>query len=613
MVPDGQSRRMLLDYGYQSKDVPSLTFSDSVRSPGDSSFVEVVRGGVTEFRSEQRVRFAPNAVYDVFTLSKLGEPTVLDSVLITNANAALTTLPVAQVRLVNLIPDTSRTFEIRLGCPNGGVLTRGVVPFGVASLYSEVFPGLQVFSILENRSGVQTVLGTYQAVLSERVPYSVIVYRDAASDKAQLLFIQESDLTSNAERAFVPVVERTADLRVVNIANTSVDVVLASSGKVLAKGLGTMTVSAASTAVTCESDRADVFRALYADGRNAEDSTSLAVRGKFTVYTADSAGSARMIITPTIQRPFGSVGKAVVRVVNVSSTAGPVVVSLGARSDATAQNGIAAGYSIARNIAFGSTSEPTAVAPGLLPLSVTTSTTPTTIIDVARAVVEADKTYDLVVYTKDGKVNAALLEQETSSTSLTPLDEGVFVKVMNGSSRQPSVPLQVGAVLPSGTLFYGNSIATTLPVGSIPYVVGNASGFLTTRSGERTLAVYAEGNSQPQLLQITTPPLIPQMGLTKRRVINATEDVAVVSASVDSIPTVSGEGDHLAVGVAYGGVSPVSVSDLNRRGTYYFYNAATLEKLYTLPMQIAPMGNNYSFVVVGRAETGYEVIVSQEY
>jgi hypothetical protein len=127
------------------------------------------------------------------------------------------------------------------------------------------------------------------------------------------------------------------------------------------------------------------------------------------------------------------------------------------------------------------------------------------------------------------------------------------------------------------------------------------------------MLLYAEGGGTPGIITITTPPLLPQAGITRRRVINATEDIAGVSISIDSIPGVSGAGEHLATNVAFGTASDVSVTNLDRRGTYYVYDAATRAQMYTLPVQLAPLGSNFSLIVVGRKETGYEVIVTQEF
>ena len=125
----------------------------------------------------------------MFTLSAINQPAVFDTVLITNANAALTTVPVAQVRVVDLIHDTTRTFDVRIGCPNGLPLTSVPVRFPQASLYREVYPGLVVFSISETKNGIPNVVGTYETILSERKVYSIILYRDATSEDVLILFL----------------------------------------------------------------------------------------------------------------------------------------------------------------------------------------------------------------------------------------------------------------------------------------------------------------------------------------------------------------------------------------------------------------------------------------
>jgi hypothetical protein len=613
MVADGKSRKLLLEYGYQSKDVGQFRFSDSVRSPGDSSFIEIVEGGRTELRTARRVPFAPNAVYDVYTLPAIGDPAVFDTILVTNANSALTTVPVAQVRVVNVLPDTARTYEVRVGCPNGTPLTRIPVRFGTTSAYSEVYPGLAVFSVIETTNGVSTVLGTYEAFLGERRAYTILVYRDVPSPNAILMFYEEGDLTTGAERSLTPVSTRTANVRVVNVSTVSVDVALASSSLTIARGVSPSRVSSMTTAPSCTSEQADRFEATYADGRTAVDSTSLSVSGNYTVITTDTGSAGRLVITPSIQRPFSSGGKAVIRVVNASPKAGSIVVSIGARSDATVQGGISAGQTIARNVGFDAMSDPIAVNAGVVPITVTTSAGPTTILTTGRSTLEADRSYDLIVFEREGSTVAAVLEEGVVSTALEPISDGVFTRIVNGSSQRTTIDISVGDVLPTGTLYPGSSVATVLNVGSVPYRINTVDGTLSTRKGERTLVVAATRGGTPTVIDITTPPLTPQLGQTSRRVVNATDDIPSVSASIDSIPSVSGDGEHLARNVDVGTASTPYVTTLDRRGTYYFYDAATRTQLYTLPVQLAPLGNNYTFIIVGRKDTGYEVLVSQEF
>jgi len=487
------------------------------------------------------------------------------------------------------------------------------VNFRQASLYSEVYPGVAVFSVSGIKENVSSVIGTYQTILGERKAYSLIIYRDAVSPDALFLFIEEGDLTKNAERPFISVETRTADVRVINLSSSGIDVSVVNTGQTLASGLPTGQIGPVSTVPTCEGDRADVFKAIFSGGQTAEDSTSLTVRGKFSIITADSADAGRMIVTPTIQRPFGSVGKSVIRVINASSSSRSIVVSLGARSMPSAPNGIVAGFSIARDVLFGRYSQPVSIESGLLPVTVTTSSSPTIVFDVTHANVLPDKNYDLIIYDEGSTIRTALVEDDQASLAVNPLFEAVFLRLVNGSVKQPSVPIQVGLNLPSGTIFYRNSIATTLPVGTVPYNINGVLGNFVFVNDQRTLAIYADGGGSPNVIQISTPPLTPVSGFTSRRVVNATEDLRLVSVCIDSVPKVSGIGDHLAKDVAYGTTSAVSTSDRDSRRTYYVYDSETLAKLYTFPEQLAPMGNNYTFIVVGSKESGYEVIVSQEF
>ena len=519
MIPDGTPRRLVLEQGFQSAEVLPLMFSDSVRSPGDSSFIEIYAGGTREFRSGMRARFVQNAVYDVFTLAQVGRPTVFDTVLVTNANAALTTVPVAQVRLVNLIPDTSRLFDVRLGCPSGTSLVRNAVPFGQASLYTEVYPGPTVFSIIDIRNQQPTVVGTFECQLSERTPYCIVIYRDATSDDALIMFIQEDDFTRQASRSFVPIEARTADVRVLNLSRSSARVTLPRTSTTVASGLAQRTSSAFVPVPTCETERPDVVVTTLGDGREVVDSTSLVVRGTYTVYASDSGASAAMVITPGIQRPFGSSGHGVIRVVNTSTIAPNVVVSVGARTDATAQSGIVAGSTVARDVRLGTYSVPVAVRSGTVPITVTTSARPTRIIDLTTLQIEPDKNYDLVVFDDNGEAQTMLIEERQAAGPLEKLEEGALVYVINGSSRKTTAPLRLGSVIAAGSIFPGNSVASTLPVGPVSYSFGGIDATLTTRNGERSMLIYAEGGGSPNIITVATPPLLPQLGTTRRRVI----------------------------------------------------------------------------------------------
>ena len=529
LVPDAQPRKLVMEQGFQTALVLPGMLSATVQSPGDSSLLQVFTGSTASFTTEKRQQFTRNSVYDVYAIASPKSPLVLDTVFVSNANASLLTLPVAQVRVTNTIPDSTRSFDVRLGCPNGTALTISSVPYAQSSLYREVLPGNAVFSVLEQRvvNGVptNTVLGTYEAQLQERGAYAIIMYQDASGDASRIMFVAQEDTTANATRAFTPVSARDAFVRVINLHGSAATVSLPSAGTELVRGLSTGAISGYTTVGTCKSDAADVFQVQYADGKTSTDSVALTVRGRYTVLTTDSADQARAIIVPPLQRPFGSTGKAVVRIIHASPTAGSLVVSVGSRTTATTGSAIAPGQTLARDVRFDSYSTPVIVQPGTLPITITTARTPTTIIETTQTAVEAEKSYDLIVYNDGSTVRTALVQETEENSTASPLPKGIFLRYVNAAASSPSLATTINPVIQNGTVFYRDQITTVVAEGNTTISSGTVSTNISTNPQERTLVIFAEGGLGPSHLEFKNIPFEPTQGVLQRRVINATQDV----------------------------------------------------------------------------------------
>jgi hypothetical protein len=81
----------------------------------------------------------------------------------------------------------------------------------------------------------------------------------------------------------------------------------------------------------------------------------------------------------------------------------------------------------------------------------------------------------------------------------------------------------------------------------------------------------------------------------------------------DSIPKNTPLAPKLASRVAYGQLSPVDRTTVDRRGTFFIYDDDAKTELYKLPMSFTPLGNSATLIVVGSREAGYDVIVLQEF
>lgn len=614
LVPDGRNRSLKMELDYGTATVVPGAFSATVNAPGDSSYLEVIADGASEFKTPIRVRFTRQSVYDVIAMPQIGAPTTFDTIMVSNANRSLTTQPVAQVRAINAVPDTSFTLDVRSGCPNGSAITATPIRFGTTSLYKELPPGFNVVSVQQVSPTGTTIVGTYECTLKEFTPYSILYYLDPTTLKPTLMLFEESDLTTGAQRPIIPVIARDADLRVFNVSSSTVDVKVRKTDQQLASSLPPQQLNAYVSVPTCEQQEPDVFVATFSDGTTATDSIALTVRGRYTIVASDTGGIGAMVIVPPADVVFGSTGQAIVRVVHAADRPGGVAVAVGARTSTTSTNGYSAGTTLTQDIRFGQISEAIAISPGVMPITVTTSAAPTSVISIRTSNLVADRRYILVLGTgSDGSMQTFLFDETDQPGTLPEMENAALLRFVNGTPTNGSATTTIGNVVSNGRVFYRNSLATSVPIGSVNVQAAGASVSTTTVEGKRSLEIYTVHRGSETMIDIVADPLLQQSGISERRVINATADVDEVSISYADNYAADPNVPHVAKNVAFGQVSPTHILDRDQRGTMYVYDSSSLKELYTLPIDIGPLGNSYSLIVVGNAQTGYEVIVLQEF
>lgn len=615
LMPDNTPRRMLLERNVQTLEIPTGGVSPLLVAPGDSSLIEILTGATTEVRNDKRERFNRGSIYDVLVVGDTLNPTKADTILVFNASQVLTTSPLAQVRVINVVAERDAAYQVRLGCPSGPLLTSGPLAFRQGSTYNEVPPGFTVFTLVRTTPRDTTILGTYECTLQEYVPYSIIFYSSpAGGSQPAVLLMDESDTSGNVSRPLVPVVARNADIRVINVGLSPATVTVQASGQTLSSALATGLISSMSQVTTCDRITADVFELKYDDGRTATDSISLNVRQSYTIISADTADQARIIIIPPPQRFAGTAGKSILRVTHASATAGAIVVSIGARTDASSANGFSAGKTLASNLTFDHSSSPFAEAPGSIPITISTAKSPTTVLAIMRLNTEADRAYELIVGdSPTGGIAAYLIDDDDVSVPLVAAAEAVVVSVVNASPTNDFETISLGSVVNNARVFYGGSFTTSVEPVPLTMSVNSASASLDPVVGLRTLAIYAEAGGVPGIINMNALPMLIEPGSSQRRVINATSDAGFVSVAYDSIPAVTPDAEKLADRIAFGQSSVPALTTKERRGTFYVYNSDSLEELFQLPVNFGPLGNSYTLIVAGSKSKGYDVIILQEY
>ncbi|MBU3742631.1 MAG: DUF4397 domain-containing protein [Candidatus Kapabacteria bacterium] len=608
LVADGQSRRMVLERGVETPSVPPGQFAATVQAPLDSSYISVVAGDATEFKSFRRVTFIRNATANVVaTGSGPADTAVLQTVIL-----PLTGATAASIRVSNMTGDTTVTYDVRKGCPSGPSITPTSLRHRATSLYADVVPGQNVFSILERRGDAERTLGIIECNLAPYRPHVLLIYQQGGIADPQLLLLDESDTTTGAARPVVPVAERVAEVRVVNLTSATASVKLDASGQDVASNVAARSLSAFAEVPTCLSLAADRFTATMDDGRTATDSTIFSVRRRTSIVLADAGSDLRSIVVPPVEGVIPD-GKARIRVVNADDSMHRVNISVGGRSSSSTANGISAGVTLARDLAFGSVSASLDIDAGPLPLTITTATTPTAMLHVTQSIVEAGREYVLIIGRQNGLLQTWLVRDDAQSNALAPTKDAAFLRFVNAIPGAETPRVDIVPPLDNGAVYYRNSVATSVPIGGTEIRVDGVEESVPTADGERTLVILTDRGGQRDVLSFMTPPLSVLPKQSERRILNATKDIAFVTVAYDSIPKKTPLAPKLASRVPYGEMSAVDRTTVDRRGTFYFYDDETLTELYKLPMSFTPLGNSATLIVVGSKEAGYDVIVLQEF
>lgn len=608
LVPDATSRRLLLERGFQSAEIMPGSVAPTVSAPTDSSLVSILAGATTEFASDKRFSFVRNTIANVVAMGT----GPADSAVVHTVILPLTGAAVSSLRIANMVPDTQLTYNVHLGCPSGRVLNTAPVSYGRTSLYADVTPGQTVLSVIERSALGERTLGLFECTLDAYKPYALYLHRSRGVADPVLLLVDETDTSAAALRTLTPVTERVGEVRLFNLSSMNADVRLEASGQPLADDVPTQNVSAYVTVPTCVSLQPDRFVVTLQDGRTQTDSTIFSVRRRTTVVVCDSGAGMRTIVVPPSDGAI-SAGKARVRIVHASARNAKLVMSVGGRSDAQARNGITAGVTLARDLAFGELSGQIEIAPGEVPLTVTTATTPTTMLHVTRASIAAGKDYLFVIGHDGNDMRTWMLEADDAGGPVQPTEQAVFLRLVNGVSASAPATVSIGTVVQEDTLYYRNSVATSVAAGGAVIRANTAQVTVPTTVHERTLVVAADHGGTTELLTVVSSPLSTLRGQSERRVINATKDVPFVSVAYDSLPAQTPTAPMMAQRVAYGAVSPVERITLERRGTFYVFDDDAKTELYKLPMNFTPLGNSATLIVVGSKENGYDVIVLQEF
>ncbi|MFN8360726.1 MAG: hypothetical protein U0264_12505 [Candidatus Kapaibacterium sp.] len=610
---DNQQRILSLAGAVQTTAVSPLSASETITSPSDSAVITIIRNGSVEYKPYTRLRFSRTSYQSIVALPSSATAPVkraLDTLIaLYTPYHSESNNDKASVRMMNCIADSGTRYSLRLGCANGAEIAfdNG---FRSQSGIQELPPGNVGITLVRRDNDKVQALDLFECTLSPKGAYTFFVLIAASTGKATLYMLDERNTTPAALRELVPIPERTASIRTVNLSKSAIDV-----DRLTGQSFQTITRAQPAGSVTdylpvgaCESFTADSFTVTPTGSAiTSVAETALEALQRYTLLAFDNSTPRPAMIVPQFSTAPIAAGKALVRVVNAMPRQTSMTVSLGAYTDLAQATGFSSGTILASRLTDGNYSDQTAVVAGELPITVFTSGSPAQLLLSTVAQLESQKKYLLVFWNDNQITRSALIEESQTSGAAGILEHGAFVEIVHAYSSQEKITCGLNRVVSNATLFYGNSLATVLPGGTHTLTSTGGVSIPFTASTDSTVLALITGATNSDVLFFTAPEGTVKLGQSIQRYINACKEIPEVFVTRDSLNGLP----LFSKSIPYRSKADTLIN-YERRTTLVFSNAATKEELYRVENVSLPLGKNYAIIFVG-ANKNYHAIIQQEF
>ncbi|MCX7930745.1 MAG: DUF4397 domain-containing protein [Chlorobi bacterium] len=618
LASDGQPYALQLDAVVstaRTQLTPPMECSPLVASPSDSAFIRVLdQSGRTIRDAFARTRFIKRTTETFVLLSSPSGSPRQQSV---DTLVRLVTNPMplpqpgrAMFRFFCAVPDTTVTFELRLGCPSGEVFDRQ--SYRGSSTPREIPAGEVVVSCLRGSEPLAIVRGT----IRDRGFTTIIVTGTPVNVRVFLL--DELDPTPGALKELLPVplAERTAQVRWLNVSHYGFDSIrIASVGIVARQGISQY-LSAYQQIPACTDMLSDTV-VLYSNGI-AQDAVpiSLEVGCRYTLIVFDAPNfgvPASRVAVVVKNRTTITSDSSEWRVLNASSTGSVVTAFLGARLDG--RGVYHNGENLASALDDGALSQAVRLPVGTMPIIVRTGV-PERIAAVTVDTAFSSRQYTLIV-ASSGNGNNVLysIADDDAEGTITPLAGGAYVQIVNAVADRALLTCSIEGVVRRTGLSPTNLVATILPPGMHTLSVGNIRRQLVF-DPDRVVTVIAAGSGQsPNLIVLDSASLQPRISVARVRCINAAPDVAGLRVARDQLVSLDQWDSNIFANRLWFGFAstPIEMDRLQRINLVFgTADSPPVELLRPDGSVSFSLGRAYTIVFYGTKSSGYDFFIVQE-
>ncbi len=610
----GANRTLRLNSDTKIENIPYGTVSLQSNPPADSVFLTVEKNGAAEYAQKKPLRFLTrNVNYTFISLAtRSGKKNYQETDTVIWLSTSLINPENdndAMVRLLNGNPDSSVSYSVRYGCPNGASLITQQYYGIVSTKFATIRSGEIAVSFLKHQNNETTIIGVYKLNMKAKGQYCLIIL---PYNHSQIIY--QYDELSKGDNAMTPaelLVEKEADIRILNFSSDKYTV-KTGADEVIVDNLDSEKISDYIKIKACESQNSDY---IIFSGATLTDSiiASFEVMGTYNCIIADSKDTPgyKKILVPPLYFPTKNQGEATVRVVHTAWNRTGITLSMGLRN--TAQ-GTKTGERLAEDLQYGEISLPINIPAGFAPLTSFTATEPAQLLESALGKFEAGKSYLVVLSSSPihGYDKIYIIEDSDVSKDLTPQRTGVFTQVVAATAGVDNVKVDLFVngiqYLKDITIPASGIIATVIPDGTLTLSSAGVVHTTDATASNRLLLVVSGDRSKIDIFDVNTTPLYPSNNFYRRRFLNAVYSIPEVAVREANAPP-----DIISYSTSYGKVSDISLVWLESRKSFRFFDASQNKEIFKSGDLSFSFNKSYSIIFAGSAPTGYSVIIVQEF
>jgi hypothetical protein len=591
--------------------------SSAIKPPADSGNISVRLNGAEEYALQTKIRFVRNTNYTIVALPSANnapKQRLMDTLITVASMYGLTEKPnTAYIKILNANPDSTVSYSVNIGCPNGASLFSSQAYRAVTYFPSEIRTGNVAVSLSRTGPGSLEFINLYNLEIKQNRQYTLIVEKN--DGREELWMLDELDTNSaTALRKLDPESARKTTVRGVNFSTQTITLVR-QPGTTIISNLATGIIEENADIDACSSQFKDSIAALTGSTLRGSATLSFEVLQKHTILAFDSTNKSGVLLVeaPPLHMNEPSMGRAIVRVVHgaYSKSSMALTVSMGARNNDTTADGYRSGEVLASNVGYGMVSETVMVPAGRAPLTLFTASQPAQLLMSAVSDFQGDKSYLIIISsTGDGKERISVLEDNQAEKQVDFLDRGVLTEVVNLVAGTENITVSIPGILEGARVNSATSVATVLLPGSYSVKANGRQIDFIIDVNKKALVIAAGEKDNTEFHFFNFDPISPKPKTYSRRFINAAKGTRY-NVKLDNIDNPADE----VSGLGYGEFTTASEVSLEKKISLFYIDADNPGKLlYRVDELPLTFGKNYN-IIFGRNSkgNGYAVVVQQEF